>query len=314
MDPINQDRTLAQQLSGAFVVFGALVGAAFLVTAVAYGIGWAWLTPELERSRLAERAENASREAMIDQETGLRGYLMTRDPRFLEPYARGDERLRQANDALVAGAGSTVQLTMAMVRTRLAEQRWHEDWARPTANALVGSALPSMVEGKKLFDVYRSEQAAFADALQRHTADLARREQRLVAARVLLELVVFIAVLMLAMRQHHALRAAIITPVAALLLQIRRIRDGQLETVSARPAPRELAELAQGLNEVVRALASARESSASRDEALSDHSIRLHQILDASREFSESLNLGYVVGSVRESTATIGGYEQVVVG
>ena len=77
MNPINPERTLAQQLSGAFVVFGALVGAAFLITAAAYGIGWAWLTPELERSRLAERAESASQEAMIDQETGLRGYLMT---------------------------------------------------------------------------------------------------------------------------------------------------------------------------------------------------------------------------------------------
>jgi diguanylate cyclase (GGDEF)-like protein len=313
VNPINPERTLAQQLSGAFVVFGALVGAAFLITAAAYGVGWAWLTPELERSRLAERAENASQGAMIDQETGLRGYLMTRDARFLEPYVRGDEKLRQANDALVAGAGSSAQLTVAMVRTRLAEQRWREDWATPAVNTVVGGASPSMVEGKRLFDVYRHEQAAFADALQRHTAELARREHRLVAARVLLELAVFIAVLMLAMRQHHALRAAIITPVAALLLQIRRIRDGQLETVSARAAPRELAELAQGLNEVVRALASARECSASRDEALSDHSIRLHQILDASREFSESLNLEYVVGSVRESTATIGGYEQVVV-
>ncbi len=83
--------------------------------------------------------------------------------------------------------------------------------------------------------------------------------------------------------------------------------------MSARAAPRELAELAQGLNEVVRALAAARDSAACRDEALSDHSIRLHQILDASREFSESLNLEYVVGSVRESTSAIGGYEQVVV-
>jgi diguanylate cyclase (GGDEF)-like protein len=313
VSPISQNRTLAQQLSGAFVVFGALVGVAFLLTALAYGIDWAWLTPELERSRQAERAEAASHAAMIDEENGLRGYLLTRDARFLEPYVRGGSKLQQANDALVSDAGSSAEFTLAMVSMRLAEQRWSEDWAKAAGDTRPGAVSPSMLEGKNLFDAYRREQIAFADALQRRTEELARREERLIGARVLLELAVFIAVLLLAVRQHRALREAIVTPVAALLVDIRRIRDGQLDTVSARAAPRELAELAQGLNEVVRALAAARESSASRDEALSDHSIRLHQILDASREFSESLNLEYVVGSVRESTTTIGGYEQVVV-
>ncbi len=101
MYPVNQDRTLARRLSGAFVVFGALVGAAFLITALAYGIGSAWLTPELERSRQAERAENASHAAMIDEEDGLRGYLITHDERFLEPYLRGRDELGRAN----SGAG-----------------------------------------------------------------------------------------------------------------------------------------------------------------------------------------------------------------
>ena len=313
MSAINQDRTLARQLSGAFVVFGALVGAAFLVTAVAYGIGWAWLTPELEQSRVAERAESASHMAMVDEENGLRGYLITRDPRFLEARVQSDAKLRHANYALIAAAGTSAELTMDLVSTRLAGQRWSEYWAKRAGEAVAGDPVLSMMAGKQLFDVYRHEQAVFAAALRRRTADLARRELRLVAVRVGLELAVFVAVLLLAMRQHLALRDAIVAPIAALLLHIRRIRDGQLETVSARAAPRELADLAQGLNEVVRALASARECSASRDDALSEHSIRLHQILDASREFSESLNLAYVVGSVRESTTTIGGYEQVVV-
>ncbi len=115
------------------------------------------------------------------------------------------------------------------------------------------------------------------------------------------------------MRQHHALRAAVVDPVAALLRHIRRIRDGQLQATADPVGPRELAELAEGLNEVVRSLIMAREFAASRDRDLSVHSGRLHQILDASREFAESLNLRYVVGAVRQSTAMIGGYEQVVV-
>ncbi len=307
---LTQQRTLAERLSGAFIVLGALVAGAFLLTALAYGIGSAWLTPELERSRQAEKAEASSYAAMLDQEYELRDYLGTHDERSLQAYFRAELRRQQANDALSSNVATDPGLALAMVNTRLAEERWRAEWAKPAADTQAPVLLRS---GKRLFEAYRNQQAVFATALERRTEGLARRMHWLVASRVLLELFVFVAVLLLVIRQHRALRDAIVTPVAALLQHIRRIRDGQLEAAVDRTAPRELAELAEGLNEVVRALVSARESAACRDEALSDHSIRLHQIFDASREFSESLNLAYVVGSVRASTAAIGDYERVVV-
>jgi diguanylate cyclase (GGDEF)-like protein len=315
VNPASQKRTLAEQLSGAFVVFGALVAGAFFVTAVAYAIGWKWLTPEFQRSHLAMQDESAAHSAMLDQEDGLRGYLLTRNASFLEPYTRGEAALTRANGALLAniGSGPSAEIAFAMIRTRTAEERWHEQWGALAAEARPGTVAPAMADGIALFDVYRGAQAALADALSRHRDDLSEREQRLILGRVALELGVFFAVLLLAMRQHHTLRAAIVDPVAALLRHIRRIRDGQLEATADLAGPRELAELALGLNELGRVLHAARESAASRDGALSEHSIRLHQILDASREFSESLNLAYVVGSVRVSTAAIGGYERVIV-
>jgi diguanylate cyclase (GGDEF)-like protein len=269
--------------------------------------------PRIGASRHAEKDESDAYTAMLDEENGLRGYLMTRDPRFLEAYALGERRLPPADSALTADIGSVPELSVAMIATRLAEEQWLAEWAKAAADTRIGAIAPSMLQGKVLFDAYRSEQAAFAQALALRTEDLSRHEQWLIATRVALELVVFIAILLLAVRQHRALHDAIVTPVAALLAQIRRIRDGELKPVLDRGAPRELAELAHGLNEVVRALVAARDSAASRDEALGDHSARLHQILDASREFSESLNLAYVVGSVRESTTAIGGYERVIV-
>jgi hypothetical protein len=69
---IMQDCTLAAQLSRAFVLFGRLVAGAFIVTALTYGVGWAWLTPELERCRLAVGTESGAHAAMFDEETGLR--------------------------------------------------------------------------------------------------------------------------------------------------------------------------------------------------------------------------------------------------
>jgi diguanylate cyclase (GGDEF)-like protein len=311
--PTSQDRTLAQQLSGAFVLFGALVLVAFVLTAVAYGIGWSWVTPELERSRLAARTESDVHAAMLDEENGLRGYLLTRDLRFMEPHVRAKASLTLANEVLSRSIGAVPELAAGLLDTRLAQARWSEQWAKAAADTRPNAAPPSMSEGKALFDAYRAAEAEFADALGRRRDILARREQSAIAVRVALELAVFIAVLFLAMRQHHALRDGIVEPVAALLRHIRRIRDGQLEATAERAGPRELAELAEGLNEMVRALAAARALAASRDDALREHSGRLRQILDASREFSESLNLKYVVGAVRASTAVVGGYARVVV-
>jgi diguanylate cyclase (GGDEF)-like protein len=313
---IPHDRTLARQLSGAFVLFGGLVAAAFLLTALAYGATWAWMTPDREHNQVAMRAENAAHMAMLDQETSLRGYLITRDLRFLEPYNRGEAALAQANEALtdyVGTASGVPEVALAMVRTRIAEQRWHEAWARAAADTQTNAVAPSPFEGKALFDAYRSEEARFADGLERRAETLSVREERTIAARVAIELAVFLLVLLLAVRQHRTLRDGIVTPVAALLHHIRRIRDGHMESTADTAAPRELAELGEGLNEMVRALAAARGSAESRDEAIRAHSTRLRQILDASREFSESLNLAYVVGSVRDSTAAVGGYERVIV-
>jgi diguanylate cyclase (GGDEF)-like protein len=313
MSSVLQDRSLAQQLSRAFTLFGALVAAAFFVTALMYCVDWVWLTPEVERSRLAMRAESAADAAMLDEENGLRAYLFTRDLLFLEPYTRGQLELARANEALTAYAGSVSELAAAMLGTRLAEERWSERWAKAAADTRPDVIAPSMSEGKALFDAYRGEEAAFAQALNRRSEILTRRDERVTAARVALDLIVFMAVCFLAVVQHRAVRDTVVAPVGALLRHIGRVRDGQLEATVDPAGPRELRQLGEGLNEMVRALAVARESAESRDEALRDHSVQLRQILDASREFSESLNLTYVVGSVRASTAAVGGYERVIV-
>jgi diguanylate cyclase (GGDEF)-like protein len=307
------DRTLAQQLSGAFVLFGTLVGAAFFVTALAYGVSWAWLRPELVRSQLAVSAESASHVAMLEQANGLRGYLLTHDNRFLDAYNRGEGDLARANEALTAYIGSVPELATAIVGTRLAEERWRERSGDAATGTRPEALVASMAEGAALFDAYRSEEALLAASLTQRNQILSRRDTQMVASRVALELTVFIAVLFLAVRQHGALSAAIVVPVAALLRHIRRIRDGQMEATTNPAGPRELAELGEGLNEMVRSLAAAQELAATRDEALRNHSVRLRQILESSREFAESLNLTYVVGAVRESTAAVGGYARVIV-
>ena len=282
------------------------------MTLLACVVNLGWITPQLDRSRLSAKAENAAFAAMLDQETGLRAYLLTHQDRFLAPYTQATIALERANEELVASLDSAADLGRQMIRVRVAEEKWHELWADAVVGPL-GGATPSMEMGKELFDAYRTEQSGFAKAIDRRTESLSGRERGATGVRVALELAVFLGVLLLAMRQHRALRDSVVTPLAELLRDIARVRDGVLETTIEHRGPRELRELRQGINDMVRALSAARATAEARDELVREHAARLRQILNASREFAESLNLSYVVSAVRASTAAVGGYERVIV-
>ena len=291
MTVVHQDRALAQQLSEAFVLVSALVTAGLLVTALTYGIGRAWLTPEAERARLASRAEIAAEAAMVNEQTVLEAHVLTRDPGFLESYSRAEVGLAKANDALAAYAGSVSELAEPMFAARLAEERWVERWAKAAADSRKDAIAPSLSEGKALFDAYRTKEAALAAVLDERDETLARRKQQAIAVCAAFVLAAFLGVLLLAFRLHRSLRDSLIVPMATLLRCMASVRDGQLGATVEPSGPRELRQLGEGLNEMVRALAASRDSSMSRDETLRGHSLQLRQILDASREFSESLNL-----------------------
>ena len=312
-DLIPEDRTLAQQLSTAFALIGGLVAVASFIVALGFGVSWAWLSPRFEQHLLCVRAESAASAAMLNEETGLRGYLSTHELGFLQPYNLGESALSDANAVLTACAAAVPELAAPMLGMRLAEERWRERWANAAADTRPNAIAPSMSEGKALFDAYRLQQGPVATALTRRTETLHHMDERLLMARSAVVFALFITVLFLAVRQHGALRDSIVVPVAALLRHIGRVRDGKLEATVDPTGARELRELEEGLNEMVRALVTARDFAESRDKALHEHSDQLRAILDASREFSESLNLTYVVSAVRTSSAAIGGYEHVIV-
>jgi diguanylate cyclase (GGDEF)-like protein len=305
--------SLAGQLRRTFLLIGGLVGAAFVATALSFSVASVWLNPEFEECRQAKEAAADLNLAILDEETGLRGFLFTRDPHFLEPYYRRELAAARANEELDAHAAAVPDFAFPLARQRAAAERWQEGWAKPVAEMNGDGPSPSPQEGKALFDAYRREQTALAGAIARRTEMLSRRLHYAIGGGVALELAICAALILLVLRQHRALRDAIGAPVAALLRDIGRVRDGELVMTLPEGGPKELRELGAGLNDMVRAMAVARELAESRDALVRQHAGRLRQILDASREFSESLHLPNVVRSVSSGTMAVGGYDQVVV-
>src|SRR5580658_1662537 len=57
--------------------------------------------PQARNTTLAARAARLADIGMLDQETGLRGFLLTGDVTFLEPYALGQTELATADTELL---------------------------------------------------------------------------------------------------------------------------------------------------------------------------------------------------------------------
>jgi diguanylate cyclase (GGDEF)-like protein len=162
-----------------------------LVAAVAVWAPAAVQRASSERSYALTRGAQQMLMAMIDQETGLRGYVQTGDRRFLEPYRSGRVDVERVERSLFATAGGDAQLARRIARSSQIAAAWseqaertlagverHDPRARTTAAAL---------RRKAVMDRFRSSNAALQSLVDaRRRAALARSEVVPVVAILLL--------------------------------------------------------------------------------------------------------------------------------
>jgi PAS domain S-box-containing protein len=109
---------------------------------------------------------------VVDEETGLRGFQTTSDPRFLQPYYDAEPALEQASKQLLAMVEGTGQNTRAFI----AEHRaWHTEFAEPLIAAVRSGAPTGDVDlnitGKARMDSMRGHLNAIIATNQRNRAE-----------------------------------------------------------------------------------------------------------------------------------------------
>src|SRR5919199_1853964 len=97
---------------------------------------------------------------MVDEETGLRGYLLTHDTSFLAPYTtarRTLPALRAGSAQLSAAVPGVQPLLATMTRRAVAWERWAQHLlAHPPAGPSTSAAsIAQQQEGRRLFDAWR---------------------------------------------------------------------------------------------------------------------------------------------------------------
>ncbi len=248
----------------------AALGAATAVSALVLVLLVTVQAPRANEIGDGARAIRLSHLAMLDQETGLRAYLLTRDEAFLEPYLRGREELEQRNaDARRSFAGDDEQLAL-QDELEAAQRSWRTGWAEPALDtAPQAGALPGFVaQGKALFDDYRAVEARTERAADVLRQDAEDRQVVVLVLAVVVEVVLLLGVATLLRREFVRLRGDVVTPVQGLVTTIDRLREGDLTARPEPTGPAELRSVGEGLGAMAESLQRARTAAEERERDL----------------------------------------------
>jgi diguanylate cyclase (GGDEF)-like protein len=306
------NRSLSRRLARAFVAIGVLIAATLLITGGCFAAVLGHYEPAIHTLLAGSDAIDEAHDGMLDEETGLRGFIITGDPLFLAPYYQGENELLDGDNASLVLATHT-DLVGPVIAMRVAQQSWISQWATSALTfsnnrSNVATVESFLLDGKKLFDAYRATDTAVSLQVNADVAAEQTQEHDIVLVALGIVLATLAIAVVVARREHRALRTAVVEPITDLLSTMRRIAGGDL---SARPGgigPPELQDVALELGQMTDALAAERSRIVAVETEASSQAARLGVIVNVGREITGSLSLKYVAESVSRAALAISGF------
>ena len=299
--------SLRRSLTVLTVVAGVL--AALMITSGTYRL----VQLSNARSQVVDRIDPAYRQverlavALVDQETGVRGYALGRSPVFLDPYRTGQAEQNAAVAELrrMAAGHGDLGISDDLAETVSRSQAWRTEYAEPVLTS--SGTAASAERGKELFDAVRVPLNSLRADLDRATvearADLDESAGRLQwgLGVIAVLLVVLLAVLAL------GLRRLVVRPVSALGTEVRRVSEGNFGSAVHGSGPREFVQLGDDVETMRRHIVEELE-------ALREATDRLdQQAQDLERSNSELEQFAYVAShDLQEPLRKVASFTQLL--
>jgi diguanylate cyclase (GGDEF)-like protein len=250
-------------------------------------------------------------EAMLDQETGLRGWLATGDSRFLGTYHEGTKEAADSVALLLQDVQRTPDVTDRLLSMLLTRQKW-QAWATKAATKQFspqqrqdGTLTRFLLEGKVLFDAYRAkDEVSTAEIRGLRSQALARQSEALIAVLVSY-LVLLGGSAALTFRRRRRLQTVVLAPIEDLHLTIGRLRDGDLSARAQHTTVPELDEIGTALAELASELEVAGDEATTREIRLAFLANRFETVVRVGREIAGSLSIRYVSSTVTAAAAEL---------
>jgi signal transduction histidine kinase len=195
------------------------------------------------------------RTSMVDQETGLRGFTLTRDDRMLQPYTAGqgnqsriDRRIRR----LVHGDPSEGPVLEHLVRV----QTLMDDWRDTVADPLLDGPVEdedldgTFIRSTALFDEVRAELDRLDEAIDTQRID-ARHDLDSTTYRLVISVGTTIVLFgLVALAGSWILRRRVVAPIGRLVDATDAVASGRLEEPISVAGPAEIEQLATRVSEM----------------------------------------------------------------
>ena len=235
-------------------VVGVLIGMLLVISAatVLSRIQVAGAVSELRGELIpAQTAADQMAEAYVDEETGQRGYLLTGQPVFLQPYHSGQAQAAALQDELRARLAEDPPARRLLAQVIGAENRWRTQAAEPEIAARQRGPIPAAVllplagNGRRLFDALRAQLARLqARTTALTTSQLARISAAQLAANVVTAVAVVLALLVTGC-SLVLLRRHVDHPLGRLVTQVKAVAGGAYDQPISTSGPVEITALAQ---------------------------------------------------------------------
>jgi signal transduction histidine kinase/CHASE3 domain sensor protein len=238
-------------------------------------------TRQSQRADAAVVAATRLEKLVLDLETGTRGYVITHDQRFLQPWREAQVRLPAQTQALAQAAPGPVVGRI--------EQMWRSyltDYSRPLValanrDRQAAASKVAMGEGKRRIDALRAvtdsfiarQQAAAAGA--QHSVDHAEHNG-IVVGGVGIVVRLGLVLLILWFLLHD-----VVNPIKRIATATDRIAEGDLSVKVPEVGAGEVGDLARSFNEMARSLEKGRDDLATQNVDLERLANVLRAVLDS---------------------------------
>ncbi|MFE9848341.1 ATP-binding protein [Streptomyces sp. NPDC005576] len=224
---------------------------------------WALVRSTSVNQRLADRWSPAlissvrMEAALVNQETGIRGYGLAGDASFLSPYRSGLTQQKTATKKLKELTAGDTRATADLARVDALAEKWHASVARPIAAAPDPTVLAQerAESGRAQFDALRTALRVQQEHISSER-DRARSDLASVAGMRNTVFTVIAAVVLAVMALAFAgLRLGVQRPLDRLRADVRKVASGDYAHALAPTGPADIQVLAGDVDAMRRRLA-----------------------------------------------------------
>lgn len=205
----------------------------------------------IEKIQRARIAAGDLRAAALDQETGVRGYVISGDTSFLAPYRTGKAAADGAEARIARAVEGNEPAEAALRRSVAALDRWRTTVGDRVVEQVRGrrtiAALATLELGKPSFDEVRAALDAQDALLSRRRDQVVRQTRNSLSTLVGVGVGSIALLLVLGTILGRSLRRSVLDPLAALGSDARQVADGELDHELEVGGPTEIAELAEAV-------------------------------------------------------------------